>query len=660
MKTFFCDLFIVTEKAGTRMVERLGKFWTFVTIVLILLGVLLSVNQLFYLKLFGFNPIFEGYLYYLLACFLPISFILWPVRKTEHVQRVQWYDIVLFVLTLVILIYLGINGKNVILMGWDTSAPIVPAIGSVLLWSAILESVRRVAGLVLMLVCLIFSLFPLFAGQMPISFLQGIQFGFLDTATSHILSGNSLLGIPIQTMGNLLVGFLIFGVVLVSTGGGEFFFNLARSLFGRQRGGTAKVAVIGSAFFGMLSGSAVSNVVTTGSMTIPAMKKSGYPNHYAGAVEATASTGGTITPPIMGSAAFIMASFLAIPYGEIAIAAAFPAFLYFLGVLVQVDGYAAKHNLVGSPEDELPSFIKTIKDGWFFIIATFLLVYLIFIMKNEAQSPYYVSLFLIAASFIKKETRLNLKKTRDMILDGGKLVAEIMSILAAVGFVVGALSITGVSFSFSRELVAAAGGSAILILLAGAVTSFILGMGMTVSAVYIFLAIVMAPALVRLGFDPVASHLFVIYWATVSYITPPVALAAFAASGIANSNPITTGFTAMRLGAVKYFVPFFIVFNPALIGRGANVEQIIMVFIFAILGVWWLSSALEGYLHGIGKLTNVWLRTIVGVAGLLVFFPQFLTSIIGVIIMAIIYGWYLVTKKKLTHQSLHGSDPLDR
>lgn len=626
------------------MTERLGRFWTIIALILVLSAVCISVNQLFYLKLFGFSPIFEAYLYYLLASFLPLAFLIWPARKSEDVQKVQWYDVLLFIIALVFPIYLGINGERVVLMGWETNAPMLPTVGSILLWIVILEGVRRVAGLVLMLVCLFFSIFPIFAGNVPISFLQGISFDFVSTATNHIMSHNSILGVPMKTMGSLLIGFLIFGAVLVNTGGGDFFFKLAQSLFGNQRGGTAKVSVIGSAFFGMLSGSAVSNVVTTGSMTIPAMKKSGFKNHYAGAVEATASTGGTITPPIMGSAAFIMASFLAIPYAEIALAAAIPAALFFIGVLFQVDGYAAKNNLVGTPKSELPSFWTTFKEGWIYIFATILLVYLIFVSKNEAQAPYYVSLFLILGTFLRKETRMNLEKAKQLILDGGKLMAEITTILAAVGFIVGALSITGVAFAFSRELIAVAGGSALLILIAGAVTSFILGMGMTVSAVYIFLAVIMAPALVGLGFDPVAAHLYVIYWATVSYITPPVALAAYAASGIAKADPIRTGFTAMKLGAVKYFLPLFFVYNPALIGRAESFE-IIVTAIFALLGVWWLSSSMEGYLIGLGNLSNIFLRVVVGVAGLLAFFPHLLTDFIGLAIMVIIYAWAFIKKK---------------
>lgn len=627
------------------MTERVGTFWKTIIVLLILSVVFLSVNQVFHLGLFGFMPITEGFLYYIIACLLPLAFIIWQPRKSDTVQKIKWYDVILFILAFIIPFYLAINSQNIILLGWERSAPLLPTIGSIMLWFIILEGARRVAGPVLMLVCLVFSFFPLVAGVIPINFLQGIPFDFVTTATSHIMSHSSLLGVPIRTLGNLLIGFLIFGTVLVHTGGGEFFFKLAQGIFGRARGGTAKISVLSSAFFGMLSGSAVSNVVTTGAVTIPAMKKSGFSKEYAGAVEAGASTGGTITPPIMGSAAFIMASFLAIPYGEIVLAAAIPAFLFFLGLFIQVDGYAAKNNILGTPPDvKLPSVWQTLKEGWFYIAGLLLLVYLILVTKNEAQAPYFVSIFILVASVFNKKTRLNWKKTVNMIIDGGKLMAEMVTILAAVGFVVGALSITGVAFAFARELVAAAGGSAILILIAGALTSFILGMGVTVSAVYIFLAIIMAPALVTLGFDPLASHLFVLYWATVSYITPPVALAVFAATGISGGNPLKSSWIAMKLGSVKYFVPFFFVYNPALIGRGEPME-VIITFIFAVLGVLMLSSSLEGYLIGVGKLPNLLFRTVVFISGFLLFLPELYSSLVGLLIAIAIYAYGFIKKK---------------
>lgn len=620
---------------------RLSLFWKCVIVASTLSGILLSINMLFYLKILGFNPIENSYLYFLLACFLPISFLIFPAKRKEKTP-IKWFDVILFSVTLIICIYFGTQGERIILEGWDWNAPQMATFFSVVLWAFLLEALRRTGGLILSIVCLLISLYPLISSNIPVGFLQGQSYDFLTIARNHIMSANSVLGIPFTTVGNLIIGFLVFGVVLTFTGGGEFFFKLAQSLFGKARGGEAKVAIVGSAFFGMLSGSAISNTITTGAMTIPAMKKAGYKPHYAGAIEATASTGGSITPPIMGSAAFIMASFLGIPYFEIVLAAAVPALLYYIGLIVQTDGYAAKNGLKGLPKSKVPSLLITLKEGWFYLIAFFLLIYFLAVLNSEGQAPYYASLALIIVAMIKKETRMTIKKVFEMILNMSKVLSEIICIIAGVGLIVGALSATGVSFSFSRELISAAGGSMILILIAGAVTSFILGMGMTVSAVYVFLAIILAPALIEIGIDPVAAHLFVVFWATASYITPPVALAAFAAAGIAGANAMKTGFTAVRLGIVTFFIPFIFVYQPALLGRG-DVIDIITSVISAIVGVFVLASALEGYLVGFGQLNNIFIRFILLSAGICMLVPGLITDIIGIVLMLFVY----ISKKSL-------------
>ena len=454
------------------------------------------------------------------------------------------------------------------------------------------------------------------------------------------MSTNSVFGIAYTTIGNLLLGFLVFGVVITRTGGGDFFFNLALSLFGRTRGGSAKVAVVGSAFFGMLSGSAVSNAVTIGAMTIPAMKKSGYKPHYAAAIEATASTGGSITPPIMGSAAFIMASFLATPYYQIALAAAIPALLYYIGLFIQIDGYAARNNLKGMDKSEIPPFWATLKEGWIYIVAIGIMIAFLGFLNSEGQAPYYASLFLIIFAMLRKKSRINGKALFEMFVEIGKVLTDIVVIIAGVGFIVGALSATGVSFSFSRELVSAAGDNTLLILLGGALTCFVLGMGMTVSAVYVFLAIIMAPALVQVGVDPVAAHLFVIYWATVSYITPPVALAAFATASIAGASPMKTAIQAVQLGSVKFIVPFYMIYNPdILIGRGDLMGTVIST-ILAIIGVYAMGCSLEGYMLRAGNL-NIFERIVIFVAGITFFFPYWYMAIIGLMLLGVVYAYKL-------------------
>ncbi|MCH6265372.1 MULTISPECIES: TRAP transporter permease [Neobacillus] len=614
--------------------ERLNFFWKVVVAVSTVIGVFLSINMLFYIHLFGINPIQNAYLIYLLGCFMPISFLIFPAKKTQ--TSVKWYDVVFFAVSVIITVYLGLQGKRIIEEGWDWNAPTIPTYFSIVLWALLLEALRRTAGLVLSLICLVISLYPLVASNVPISLLQGQSYDFLTLARNHILSSNSVFGIAYTTIGNLLLGFLVFGVVITRTGGGDFFFNLALSLFGRTRGGSAKVAVVGSAFFGMLSGSAVSNAVTIGAMTIPAMKKSGYKPYYAAAIEATASTGGTITPPIMGSAAFIMASFLATPYYHIALAAAVPAFLYYLGLFIQIDGYAAKNHLKGLSKSEVPSFWKTLKDGWYYIFAILIMIAFLGFLNSEGQAPYYASVALLIIAMIKKETRMSKKQLFDMLLEIGKVLADIVVIIAGVGFIVGALSATGVSFSLSRELVAAAGDSTFLILIGGALTSFILGMGMTVSAVYVFLAVIMAPALIAVGVDPIAAHLYVVYWATVSYITPPVALAAFATASIAGASPMKTGFQAVQLGSVKFIVPFFMIYNPAiLIGRGEPLETVLSI-VLSIIGIFMIASSLEGYLLGAGALKIVE-RLLLFAGGLLMFFMNLYLLIIGLVVLGLIY-----------------------
>ncbi|QQK80339.1 TRAP transporter fused permease subunit [Salicibibacter cibi] len=622
--------------------NRIHGPWKVIVIILTLLGVFLSVNHVFYLRLFGFAPLQNEYLYYLLAAFMSISFLVLPARKTD--TFIRYYDVICFSLTLVATIYLGLNSERIILEGWDWMAPVAPSIAAVVMWALVLEILRRAGGKILFAICGLISIYPLFAHIIPVYFLQGHSFDFITLANNHIMSTNSVLGVPLSTVGTLVVGFLVFGVILTHTGGGQFFFKLAQSIFGSQRGGEAKVSVAGSAFFGMLSGSAISNTVTTGQMTIPAMKKSGYDSEYAAAVEATSSTGGTIAPPIMGSAAFIMASFIGVAYLEIVVAAAIPAALYFIAVFLQVDGYAAKNDLRGIPKIELPPVLKTLNEGWIYLASLVTLILVLIFIQSEGQAPYYASALILILTTLKKPTRLNGQKLGDMIADMGKVLGEIVSLIAGVGLIVGAFSATGVSFSFSRELVMMAGDNLLLLLIAGAITSFILGMGMTVSASYIFLAIVLAPALVAVGVDPIAAHLFVLYWATASYITPPVALASFAAAGIANSRPLRTSIVSTKLGIVTFFIPFFIVYQPALIWSGTMTESLLSIG-SALIGVVLIASALQGYLIGYGSLFMIH-RVIFSLGGIAMLVPNVFINA-TVVLLVIIFYFISYSRKKI-------------
>lgn len=623
---------------------KVGSFWFYVFLLFSALLLFLSVNQMFRLNLWGFTPVDNSYLYYMLAFSLSLVFIYFPATSSAPRDRLPWYDVGLALITVVINIYLGIMGMDMISFGWEYTAPWLPTIFSVILWALVLEAVRRASDLSMMIFCVVFSAYPLFAEVLP-SVFQGQSYDFLTTARLHSLGMNSILGIPLFTVCTLLIGFMVFGVILAGTGGGVFFFTIAQSVLGTARGGAAKIGIVGSCLFGMLSGSTVSNVLTIGSMTIPAMKRTGFAPHYAAAIESCASAGGPIMPPVMGAAAFVMASFLNIPYGAVALAALIPALLYYLGLFIQVDGYAAKTGLKGLPREELPRFWTTLKGGWPYFFVIVVLCYFLLTLRREALAPFYASGVLLVIAMLKKETRLTWKTLVNILVDSGKVLSQLIAILAAAGLIVGGLSVTGVALSFSREIVVAVGNNTLLILIFGALTSFVLGLGMTTTACYIFLAIVMVPALVKLGIDQMAAHLFVFYWGALSELTPPVALCVAAACGIAGSEFMKTGWTAMRLGAVKYIVPFFFVYAPALLLHGTP-WKIFEATLFSVVGIIIAGSALEGYLVGIGELKNFVGRMILLGGGLLIAFPERVTTIIGLVIVGIVIGFEVLLKRK--------------
>ncbi len=564
------------------------------------LGILLSINQVFNLRfLVGYVMIDTAFFYIMLGIFLSLAFLIYPARVADR-PRLPWYDWGLFALTLGSAGYLALNASRIVQEGWELSAPPFPTAVAGVVCALALEGVRRAGGVVLFLVCVTFFLYPLYAESMP-GFLWGPASTPMEFVRQHALGTESIVGLPLRTATDLLIGFLVFGSALVITGGGAFFMSFATALLGWSRGGPAKVSVMSSGLFGMLSGSVISNVVTTGKMTIPTMRRNGYPPHYAGAVEACASTGGALMPPVMGAVAFLMAEFLNVPYATIITAAALPAVLYYLALLLQADMFAARNGLKGQARADIPALGPVLRDGWYFLFAIAALIYLLLWLKIESHAPWYVGLGLIGIAAVRKRDRFGLRRLADLVVDASINIANIVAILVGIGMVVGALSYTGVGPSFSGELLHFAGDNVMLILVLGAVTSFILGMGMTSSACYIFLAVVMGPALVENGVNPVAGHLFILYWSLLSFITPPVAIAAITAATIAGSGPSRTGFTALRLGLILFFLPFLFVLNPTLILHGEPLA-ILHDATTAVVGVFMLSAAFEGWLYGIGRI----------------------------------------------------------
>ncbi len=611
-----------TEIDGATPAERIAGPARWVVIVGTLLSLVLVVNQLFNIQLGGLVLIEGRYLYILGGLFLGLSFLIFQMRggKGGHPSIVDW---ALFALALACTFYLSQNAQANLSQGWEYAAPQFAQYVSVVFFFLILEATRRAGGLVLFSIVVLFAFYPTFAGHVPDPF-SGFQSTFMQTVPYHIYSAESSFGIPMKAFGGVVIGFILFGAVLQRTGGGQFFNDLALGLVGGYRGGAAKVSIFASGFMGSMSGSVISNVLTTGAVSIPAMRKTGFSAKTAAATEACASTGGVLMPPIMGATAFVMASFLSRPYVEIALAAAIPSILFYWGLFTQIDAYSARRGLRGLPKPDLPRLREVMIEGWPYIFVFALLLYMMIVLRQESSAPFYATVLLLIVNQFRARFRLNRERLGNMIVGVGMGLAELTAILLGVGLIVGSFSATGLAGTLVNELVFMAGDNTLVLLLMGAITAFIFGMGMTVTACYIFLAVVLAPALEAGGLNQLAVHLFILYWGMVSFITPPVALGAFAASTMAGSNPIATGFEAMRLGGVIYIAPFFFVLNPALVGQAPAME-VAVALTCALIGVAMISGALQGYISLVGPIkgpAGLPLRVLLFFGGLLIAKPK--------------------------------------
>ena len=584
--------------------RRLNPFWKWLLIALSVASILFSAYQVFNLGRYtGFVPIENQYFYAIVALLLPTAFIVFPVSGKSGHDGMTWYDILLFLATggiCLVFVYFSIDMLD---EGWEFSAPEEMQWLSLLLVLLAIEAVRRTGGGIVTAIIVIFAIYPLFAGEMP-GVLEGTTESLWDTVAYYALSTEALIGIPTRAFAGLVIGFLLFGVALQYTGGGQFFLNLAFALLGHVRGGPAKVAIFASGLMGSMSGSVITNVLTTGSLSIPAMKRIGFQPHVAGGVEACASTGGVLMPPIMGATAFIMAINLEVPYRDIVVAAVIPSVLYFFALFMQIDGYAARNKLEGLPKIELPSVRQTLKDGWYYVAVFALLIYLLVFMQREAQAPFYATILLLVINQLHPKHRWDWDRFVEFLVATGRLFAELAAILVGIGLIVGSLSYSGKIGTLAFELLQLAGNNVALLLMLGALASFIMGIGVTVTVAYIILALTLAPALTDSGLSAMGVHMFMLYWGMLSYITPPVALGSFAAASLAQANPMRTGFESMKLGTIIYFVPFFFVLDPGLIMQGEPLH-ILTVFSCAILGVIVLSTSLQGYLYGVGDLTGM-------------------------------------------------------
>jgi TRAP transporter 4TM/12TM fusion protein len=532
----------------------------------------------------------------MLALVVPVAFLTLPARKGAARTVVPWYDLVLAALGFATLGFVAVRYPDLVLMIFSRPPEVwVPGVLIILL---ILEALRRATGWALVVIIVAFLLYALFGDALP-GRLQGRAQNWQLLAGYMAVDSNGILGLPMSVAATVVVAFILFGTLLAVTGGTRFFTDAAMLGMGRYRGGSMKIAVLASGLFGSISGSAVANVVGTGVVTIPMIKRDGYPAHKAAAIEAVASTGGQLMPPVMGAAAFLMAEFLAVPYSQIVWAALVPALLYYVALFIQADLEAARLGIRAIPADQMPARCQVLS-GAHFTLAFGVLIYLLFWQRYQPErAALWAAGVLIISALVMGYggERPSLRNIVGALAKTGHGVVEILLISAASGFVIGVLNITGLSFNLTYLLVQVGGESVILLLALSALVCIVLGMGLPTLGVYVLLAALVAPALIQLGIDPIAAHLYVLYFGMMSMITPPIALAAFAAASIAKAPSMATGWSAMRFGWTAYVIPVLFVFSPSLIMQGAPAE-IVLAVVTAGMGVWLISAALAGFFSG--------------------------------------------------------------
>tara|TARA_B100000886_G_scaffold53699_2_gene33008 strand:+ start:484 stop:2448 length:1965 start_codon:yes stop_codon:yes gene_type:complete len=584
-----------------------------------------------------------------LGLVLAIVFVRYPARGGRERLVIPWYDTVFASLGLIASIYLiSIYGE--VELNPFAMRPHMFWI-SIILLPLVWEALRRTAGWSLTIIFSCFVIYAFLGHLVPGETFRGVEQAPYRLIAELGTNNASILGLPLKIIVLTVVLFIWMGQLLLHTGASEWFTDLAAALMGRSRGGSAKIAVVASGFFGSISGSAVANVASTGVVTIPLMQQAGYDRKSAGAIEAVASTGGQIMPPIMGAAAFLMAEILELEYTEIILAALVPAALYYLAVFVQVDLEAAKNKIAPLPRDRIPVIRKVMREGWFFILPYVVLVWSLFSLNLPPQESAFwaaVSVAIVSIIFGYKGHRITIAQLWDSVAGCGRASADIVAIGAMAGIIISILDRTGLGQALTLMLAAVGEDSILLLLVLTAIVSILLGMGMPTSAIYLLLATMIAPSLVKLGIHPIAAHMFVLYFGLMSMITPPVAIAAFAAASLSGARPMETGVTAVRLGWIAYVIPFVFVLSPALLGQGTAFE-IVESSLTALIGVWLGSCGLIGFVFGPQNGIN---RLLLFGSGILLLLPAssiehgFILNSIGLVIGSLIAGGDWLKQKR--------------
>ena len=571
-----------------------------------------------------------------LGFLLILSFLIYPAsKKSTNTRKLPTvWDTICIILTIVSVGYL--------LVTYDTFARerfgihvemdyYMAAIGIFVTF----EASRRVVGNALTIIAGVFLVYN-FAGSYIPGALGHVGFSFERVTDILFWGSQGIFGIALGVSATYIFLFVLFGAFLKYSGFTDFINDVALAIAGRTAGGPAKVAVIGSGFMGMVNGSAVANVVTTGAVTIPLMKKTGYKPTFAGAVEAVASTGGQFAPPIMGAAGFIMAEFLGVPYRTIMLAAIIPAILYYVTVFMVVHFEAKRIGLSGISKENIPNMLKVLKDRGHLFLPLVVLIWLL----STGVTPLYAAVFsmfsTVLVSWLRKSTRMSLKDILNATIEGSKGAIGVGIACAIVGVVVGTVSLTSLGLVLGNNILAFAGENLIMAAILTMFISIILGMGIPATAAYIIVATISAPLLVKLGVPPLAAHMFAFFYASLSNITPPVALASYAAAGLAGANPNKVSLEAMRIGITGFIIPYFFLFNPVLLFNGESVTESLIALVTSSIGVVCLAGGLQGWF--VSK-SNVIQRIGLFITAFLMIKPTILTDVIGLSVLAIIIIW---------------------
>ena len=566
-----------------------------------------------------------------------LIFLIYPVSKSRPRDRIDPWDWVFAAMLAGGCLNIIFNWPEIALReGMPTTSDIYLGIMMVLL---VIEAGRRAMGWPLPIVAIVAIIYALFGPYFPGMLAHG-GFPVSELAPFEYLRTDGIFGVPLGVSASFIFLFVLFGAILSVSGAGQFFIDLSLALTGRSQGGSGKAAVVASALMGTVSGSSVANAVTTGAFTIPLMKSSGYKPEFAGAVVAAASTGGQVMPPVMGAAAFIMAQFLGISYWDIVVAAALPATLYFISIIAMVHFRAGKRGMKGIPLENIPKAGKVLKEGWHLIIPIITLVVFLALGYSAVKAVFWSIILMVAVSWLgKKQYRMTPKRTLQALIDGGLGAVEVAAACACSGLVIGVIGITGIGLAFSSFVISLSGGILPLALFLTMIGSIILGMGVPTTAQYIITSTLAAPALFQMGIPLMSAHLFCLYFGVLADVTPPVALATYAAAGIAGSNAIKTGFTALATASAGFLVPYMFVYNPHLLFQG-NILQIALSFITALMAVIGLSAAVQGYYIAPLTLPE---RAALLLTPFLLIVPNTSTDLLS---LAILVGVYLLQRRK--------------